>query len=86
VDPDRKISWRRGQSIFDSTLFAQAIEELNLYFSTRIALADSALADFRRSGTFATGGTSAFAEAVTAYFPVQIEHTDAATVTLEVRS
>jgi transmembrane sensor len=58
---------------------------LNRYSSTHIELADPRLADLRLSGTFATGGTSIFIEAVTAYFPIQIEHADERTVTLKAR-
>lgn len=46
---------------------------------------DPRLADLRLSGTFATGGTSAFVEAVTAYFPIQIERADDHLVTLKAR-
>jgi len=69
--------------IFDNTPLAEAIDELNRYSATRIELADPKLADLRLSGTFATGETSTFVEAIVAYFPIQIEHTDARTVTLK---
>jgi transmembrane sensor len=85
VDPERETSWRRGQIIFDNTPLGAAIEELNRYSSTHIELADSKLAELRLSGTFATGSTSTFVEAVTAYFPIQIEHADARMVTLKAR-
>jgi transmembrane sensor len=71
--------------IFDNTPLSQAVDELNRYSSTHIGLADPELADLRLSGTFATGGTSAFVEAIAAYFPIQIEHTDSRTVTLKGR-
>jgi transmembrane sensor len=85
IDPERETSWRRGQAIFDDTPLREAIEELNRYSSTHIELADPRLADLRLSGTFTTGRTSAFVEAVTAYFPIQIEHADERTVTLKAR-
>jgi transmembrane sensor len=83
IDPERETSWRRGQVIFDNTPLSEAVDELNRYSSTHIELADPKLADLRLSGTFATGGTSAFVEAIAAYFPIQIEHPDARTVTLK---
>jgi transmembrane sensor len=85
IDPERETSWRHGQVIFDNTPLSEAIDELNRYSSIRIELADPKLADLRLSGTFATGGTGSFVEAVTGYFPIQIDHTDARTVTLKAR-
>jgi transmembrane sensor len=85
VDPERETSWRHGQVNFENTPLGEAIDELNRYSSTHIELADPRLADLRLSGTFATGGTSIFIEAVTAYFPIQIEHADERTVTLKAR-
>ena len=85
VDAERETSWRRGQLIFDNTPLGEAVDELNRYSSTHIVLVDSKLAGLRLSGTFATGGTSTFVEALTAYFPIQIEHADARVVTLKAR-
>jgi transmembrane sensor len=85
VDTERETSWRRGQLIFDNTPLGEAVDELNRYSSTHIVLVDSKLAGLRLSGTFATGGTSTFVEALTAYFPIQIEHADARVVTLKAR-
>jgi transmembrane sensor len=85
VDPERETSWRHGQAIFDDTRLGEAIEELNRYSTARIELDDAKLADLRISGTFDTGKTSAFVEAVTAYFPIKIDHADEHTVTLKAR-
>jgi transmembrane sensor len=85
VDSERETSWRRGQLNFDNTPLSEAIDELNRYSSTRIELADPRLADLRLSGTFATGGTSTFVEAITAYFPIQVAHADEREVTLKAR-
>jgi len=82
IDPEREIGWRHGQVIFDNTPLRDAIDELNRYSTVHIELAEPQLADLRLSGTFATGKTSAFVEAITAYFPIQIDHTDAQTVVL----
>jgi transmembrane sensor len=85
VDPERETSWRRGQVIFENTPLGEAIDELNRYSSTHIELADPKLADLRLSGTFATGSTNTFVEAIAAYFPIQIQHADEHTVTLRPR-
>jgi transmembrane sensor len=85
IDPERETSWRHGQVIFENTPLGEAIDELNRYSPIHIALADPKLAELRLSGTFATAGTGAFVEAITAYFSIQIEHTDARTITLKAR-
>jgi transmembrane sensor len=85
VDSERETSWRRGQVIFDNTPLGEALDELNRYSTRHIELADPKLTDLRLSGTFATGATSAFVEAITAYFPIQVAHADEHTVTLEAR-
>jgi transmembrane sensor len=85
VDPERETSWRHGQVIFDNTPLGEAIKELNRYSSTHIELTDQKFANLRLSGTFATGSASTFVEAITAYFPLQIAHTDARTITLKAR-
>jgi transmembrane sensor len=85
ADPERVTSWRRGQVIFESTRLADAIAELNRYSATQIELADPALADLRLSGAFATGRPTVFVEAITAYFPIQIERADDRAVILSAR-
>ncbi len=85
VDSERETSWRHGQVIFDNTPLADAIDELNRYSAKHIKLADPKLADLRLSGAFATGGTNAFVEAVTTYFPIRIEQADERSVTLKAR-
>jgi transmembrane sensor len=85
VDPQLETSWRTGQVIFDNTPLRDAIDELNRYSTAHIELADPQLADLRLSGTFATERTTDFVEAIAAYFPIQIERTDAKTVRLKAR-
>jgi len=85
ADPERITSWRRGQVIFDDTRLSDAVEEINRYSETRVKLADPKLGDLRLSGAFATGATRTFVEAVTTYFPLEIEHADDRTVVLKAR-
>ena len=85
INPERETSWRHGQVIFENTRLGDAIGELNRYSVRHIVLSDSKLADLRISGTFDTGGTSALVEAVTAYFPIEIDHVDERNVTLKAR-
>jgi transmembrane sensor len=85
INTERETSWRHGQVIFENTRLAEAIDELNRYSTHRIALADAKLADLRISGTFNTGSTSEFVEAITAYFPIEIVSADDHYVTLKAR-
>jgi transmembrane sensor len=85
ADLQSATSWHRGQIVFDDTRLGDAIEELNRYSQTRIALADSTLADLRLSGAFPTSRPEVFVEAVTAYFPVVIASDDAQSIILKAR-
>lgn len=85
ADPERVTSWRRGQVIFENTRLADAIAELNRYSEKKIELADPALAELRLSGGFSTGRPALFVEAVTTYFPIQIERADDRLVLLRAR-
>ncbi|HEY2782355.1 MAG TPA: FecR domain-containing protein [Steroidobacteraceae bacterium] len=85
INTERETSWRHGQVIFENTRLSEAIDELNRYSTRHMALADPQLADLRISGTFNTGRTSAFIEAVTVYFPIEIGYADDHNVTLKAR-
>jgi transmembrane sensor len=85
ADPERVTSWRHGQVIFEDTRLGDAIDEVNRYSRTHIELSDQKLGELRLSGAFATGGTSTFVEAVTTYFPLEVERSDEHTVILKAR-
>lgn len=85
ADPERATSWRRGQLIFDAVRLGDAVAEINRYSETKIRLADAALADVRISGSFATGRTSGFVEAVTSYFPIDVAESSDRSVVLKAR-
>jgi transmembrane sensor len=76
ADAERVTSWRRGQIIFDNTRLGDAIAEVNRYSATQLRLEDPALAELRLSGAFSTSRPRLFVEALTNYFPVQIERAD----------
>lgn len=85
ADPERVTSWRRGQMIFEDTRLGDAIDEVNRYSQTHIELSDRQLAELRLSGAFATGGTSTFVEAITTYFPLEVERSDEYRIVLRAR-
>jgi transmembrane sensor len=76
ADPERSMSWRRGQLVFDNTRLADAVAEVNRYSEAKIELADPDLGNLRLSGAFATGRPTVFVEAVTTYFPVRVTRSD----------
>lgn len=78
VDLRRAGAWRHGQLIFDNDPLAEAVAEVNRYHERQIVLADPALRDISISGVFQTGRPEAFADSLTAAFPIEIEsQTDA---------
>jgi transmembrane sensor len=85
TDPDRSVSWRRGQLIFDNERLADAVSELNRYSATKIELADPKIAQLHLSGAFSTGRPALFVEAITTYFPVQVTRADDRVVVLSAK-
>jgi transmembrane sensor len=82
ADPERSMSWRRGQLIFDNTRLSDAIAEVNRYSEAKIELADPDVGNLRLSGAFATGRPTVFVEAVTTYFPVRVTRSDSRAIVL----
>ncbi len=73
VDPERTLLWRKGMIELDSTPLEDAVEEVNRYAVTPIAIEDPRLAGIRVSGGFKVGDTEAFLFALKDRFDVSIE-------------
>jgi transmembrane sensor len=82
ADPERTISWQRGQLLFDDTRLADAIAEMNRYSERQLELGDASLADLRISGAFSTSRPTVFVEAITMYFPIDVDYADEQKLTL----
>jgi transmembrane sensor len=82
ADPERATSWQRGQLLFDNTRLADAIAEMNRYSERQLQLRDTALADLRISGAFSTSRPAVFVEAITMYFPIDVDYADEQKLTL----
>jgi transmembrane sensor len=82
ADPERAISWQRGQLLFDNTRLADAIAEMNRYSERQLELSDTTLADLRISGAFSTSRPAVFVEAITMYFPIDVDYADEQKLTL----
>ncbi len=61
-----------GQVVFNNDRLDAAIAELNRYTTSRIELADPALASLKVSGVFYAGRSDSFLETVTGYYPIRI--------------
>lgn len=82
ADPERATSWQRGQLLFDNTRLADAIAEMNRYSERQLELRDTALANLRISGAFSTSRPAVFVEALTMYFPIDVDYADEQKLTL----
>ncbi|HEY5759183.1 MAG TPA: FecR domain-containing protein [Steroidobacter sp.] len=82
ADSERATSWQRGQLLFDDTRLADAIAEMNRYSERQLELGDTALADLRISGAFSTSRPAVFVEAITMYFPIDVDYADEQKLTL----
>ena len=69
------VSWRSGRIRFDDTRLADAVAEMNRYNHTPIQIVDPAIADTRISGSFRTGESWSFAEAIGEAFDLKAEST-----------
>lgn len=69
------VSWRSGRIRFDDTRLADAVAEMNRYNHTPIEITDPAIADTRISGSFRTGESWSFAEAIGEALNVKAEST-----------
>jgi transmembrane sensor len=69
------VSWQSGRIRFDDTRLADAVAEMNRYNHTPIEINDPAIADTRISGSFRTGESWSFAEAIGEALDIKAEST-----------
>jgi transmembrane sensor len=81
IDVREAAAWQSGKLIFDKEPLASAAERVNRYSKLQIEVSPSA-ADISISGVFEAGDANAFVEAVSTYFPVQVERTGTAAIQL----
>jgi transmembrane sensor len=73
VDAGHSLSWESNQLEFVNEPLASAVERVNRYARTPVAIGDAAAASERISGVFAAGDTRAFVEGVTAVSTLRAE-------------
>lgn len=75
---ERLTAWQDGRAIFNDDSLAAAVRIMNRYDRQRLTIGDRSTADLRISGTFRLGDNAAFAEALQAMLPLDVEVSDAA--------
>jgi len=85
IDVERATAWQSGKMFFDAEPLSNAAERINRYSRLQIEV-DPSVANVRISGVFSAGDASAFIEAVTAYFPVQVDRAGASDINLTARN
>lgn len=71
---ERLTAWQDGRAIFNDDSLAAAVQIMNRYDRRRLTMAEEAgIGEFRISGTFRVGDNAAFAEALKAMLPLNIE-------------
>lgn len=83
IDSGRALAWRDGQVVFDDVDLNTAIARMNTYSRLPIVLDEaqrSKLGSLRISGVFTAGDSISFAEAMQAYFNLNISRSDKAIV------
>jgi transmembrane sensor len=65
---DMVTAWRRGEVVLDHTRLAEAIDEMNRYSGTQLAIGTPALGNLQVSGVFQAGDSPHFARAVAATY------------------
>jgi transmembrane sensor len=73
---DGVTAWRRGQALFDDISLADAAAELRRYGGPPIEIGDSAVADLRVSGVFATDDPEEFANDMAALYGLKVRRTE----------
>jgi transmembrane sensor len=84
VSLDRAAAWQTGKLFFENEPLADAVVRINRY-ARRPIVVDPSVAEVGVSGVFNAGDERAFVEAITSYFPVQVEDSRATVVRLTAR-
>lgn len=84
INVDRATAWQSGKIFFDNEPLGSAAERINRYSQLQITV-DPSVKDVSVSGIFNAGDSNAFVEAISTYFPVQIDRVSASKILLTAR-
>lgn len=73
VDPTNAISWQNGYLIYENAPLSQVVVDLNRYFRSPVAIADSKTADLRFSGVLKVDDEAAILHRLTQFLPLTVE-------------
>jgi transmembrane sensor len=82
IDLRRKLAWRDGLLDFSDTPLEEVIREVSRHTTTRIEIADPALAEVRFGGVFRAGDTEPLFRALESAYHINAEYIDRDTVRL----
>jgi transmembrane sensor len=85
TDVKQVASWRGGLLVFNDTRLSEAVAEINRYTSRPIAIADSAVGDYRISGVFKSNDPEHFSRAMADVLPISVSHAPDGAPTLRSR-
>ena len=86
VPPRDVASWKGGLLIFNDQPLSDAVAEINRYTTHPIAIADTAVGNYRVSGVFKSNDPEHFAQAMAEVFPVEVTHAPDGAPTLRARA
>ncbi len=73
ADLGRTLTWESGLLTFEDELLQTAVERVNRYSDTRLAVADARAARLLVNGVYPSGNSQAFVEGVTGVLPLRVE-------------
>ncbi len=79
-------TWKGGLLVFNDTPLSEAVAEINRYNTRPIAIADSAVGNYRVSGVFKSNDPEHFAQAMAEVLPVEVTHAPDGAPTLRARA
>lgn len=82
VDTQKAVAWRQGQLVFEAEPLHHAIERVNRYSREQIVTNAADFSDIAIDGVFNSGDTTAFVEALEAYFSIRSRRVDNETILL----
>jgi transmembrane sensor len=72
-DPARSLAWENGQLSFDNVPLNEAVERVNRYSHSKVAVGNPRTGELLVNGLYRAGDTDAFVDGVTGVLPVRVE-------------
>lgn len=79
-------TWKGGMLVFNDTPLSEAVAEINRYNTRPIAIADTAVGNYRVSGVFKSNDPEHFSQAMAEIFPIEVTHAPDGAPTLRAKA